>query len=396
MYMSIALGIGLYLPSTITLLGTGTVFVPEPLYWFVGGALLICLLSLRVLFVRQKRKLESMGDKEKQAIGQYQEKLLDRDKKIQGLEGDLEESNQELEKLQKELQQREKKIALAEFEIHQHYKAIHEQNLIIKRKSQDTLESIVYAQQIQEALLPSQEEIKRIIPESFIYYEPRDIVSGDFYWVGARSYRHFVCAIDCTGHGVPGALLSMIANELLNKIIKFKGIHDPDKILENLQMEMRNTLKQKENKNEDGMDIGICVIHKVPPDMEDLFGHSRIEFAGARNSLIYIQNGELVQVRGDRVPIGGYLYEEDHEYTKHTVNLDTSTMIYLFSDGYVDQFGGEHRKKFQISRFRKLVEEIHPLSMKEQEKNLEDTLNNWRGNNPQLDDILVMGIRIDP
>ena len=188
----------------------------------------------------------------------------------------------------------------------------------------------------------------------------------------------------------------MIANELLNKTVQLRGISEPEKILNQLQLEMRNTLRQKENGNEDGMDISICTIHQVPQGLEDLFGKPRIEFAGARGTIIYIKNGKLHRLRGDRVPIGGYLYDEDHMFTKHVIELDQPTSFYLFSDGYQDQFGGKgNRKKYTIPKFKDLLWNIHHKPMHEQKNILENTLHKWMGGFQQLDDILVMGVYID-
>ncbi len=268
-------------------------------------------------------------------------------------------------------------------------------NNIVARKTRDTLESIMYARQIQQAMLPKLEAFKAVIPDSFVLFRPRDMVSGDFYWFNSKSHRSVISAIDCTGHGVPGAFLSMIGNELLNKIVVFKGITEPSKILNQLQMEMRNTLKQKENGNEDGMDIGICTLHMVPSELEELFGKPRLEFAGAKNSLIYIQKGEMHIVKGDKVPIGGYLFKDDYNFTNHSISLEGETTFYMFSDGYADQFGGKDRKKFMVSRFRELLIEIHAEPMEMQKRRLEKELLDWMGGMHQIDDILVMGFKIN-
>ncbi|MDX2303034.1 MAG: SpoIIE family protein phosphatase [Microscillaceae bacterium] len=274
---------------------------------------------------------------------------------------------------------------------------LHHQRIMLDRKSKDTLDSINYARQIQDALLPKMDVIQKTLPESFVFFKPRDIVSGDFYWFDAKNHRTIISALDCTGHGVPGAFLTMIANELLNKTVQLRGISEPDKILNQLQLEMRNTLKQKENGNEDGMDIAICTIHQVPPGLEELFGKPRIEFSGARSSMIYIQDGKLNRLRGDRIPIGGYLYQEDHIFTKQVIEISKPTTFYLFSDGFQDQFGGgEDRKKFMISRFKDLLLQIHKEPLDIQKNILGDTLSDWMGSFQQLDDILVIGVHIDP
>ncbi|GAB4396152.1 MAG: hypothetical protein OHK0053_09500 [Microscillaceae bacterium] len=269
-------------------------------------------------------------------------------------------------------------------------------NTTAVRKNRDTLDSILYARQIQQAMLPQLDVIQSVFAESFVLFKPRDMVSGDFYWFNSKSHLSVIGAVDCTGHGVPGAFLSMIGNELLNKIVIFKGISEPDRILNQLQLEMRNTLKQKENGNEDGMDIGLCTLHLVPEDRQEWFGPPRLEFAGARNHLIYIQDQQLKVVKGDKIPIGGYLYQEDHSYTRHVVPLHTPTRIYLFSDGFADQFGGPEKKKFMMGRFRELLFSIHERPMPEQRALLDRHLRQWIGSGPQIDDVLVMGFLINP
>jgi len=265
---------------------------------------------------------------------------------------------------------------------------------VIDRQSRDLLDSIIYARHIQTAMLPKPESIRNAFVDSFVLFRPRDIVSGDFYWFNTKSHRTIVAVIDCTGHGVPGAFLSMIGNDLLHKIVTFKGVSEPDKILRQLHLEMRYTLRQKESGNEQGMDMAICTIHQVPPDVQDLFGKPRLEFAGAKNSLVYLQNGEMNEIKGNKAPIGGYLYQEELDFTKHTVDISVPTTLYMFSDGYQDQFGGKDKRKFMVTRFRKLLYEIHKQGMPEQEQILSTTLDEWMADHSQVDDILVMGIQI--
>jgi serine phosphatase RsbU (regulator of sigma subunit) len=300
-----------------------------------------------------------------------------------------------IEKQDHAIQKHGAELLKAKEEIEQSEAELLNRQKIIVRQNRDTIDSILYARHIQQAMLPKVEKIKEVVPESFVLFRPRDIVSGDFYWFNTKSHRTIISAIDCTGHGVPGAFLSMIGNELLNKIVNFKGISEPDKVLNQLHLEMRHTLQQKENGNEDGMDITMCTIHQVPEEMEDLFGKPRLEFAGAKNSLVYVQDGELHEIRGDKVPVGGFLYEEDHRFTKYVIPIDKPTVFYLFSDGFQDQFGGPQRRKFMVTRFRSLLFEIHDKPMAEQERILAETLDDWMGEYAQLDDILVIGVKLE-
>ncbi len=269
----------------------------------------------------------------------------------------------------------------------------------------DVRASITYAQRIQKAILPPLEDISNVLPESFVLFMPRDVVSGDFYWFttvadenanGSESGEKIILvAADCTGHGVPGAFMSMIGNDLLDTIIHDKKIHEADKILNELHKGVRKALKQEDNKMRDGMDIVLVVIDKVQKTME---------FAGAKNPLIYLQNGEIFQIKGDKMPIGGEQKEQDRYFTKHTISLSmneqspeqSQTTFYLFSDGFQDQFGGQENKKFMVTRFRELLLSIHQEDMAKQKETLQSTIEAWMaaGNEKQIDDILVIGVRI--
>ncbi len=265
------------------------------------------------------------------------------------------------------------------------FKAIEEQN-------KDITASITYAQRIQGAVLPNPETLKQIFPESFILYKPRDIVSGDFYWFekinpADSNEDYFILAVaDCTGHGVPGAFMSMIGNSLLNEIVLEKNIFMPHLILDALHAEIQKALKQKESNNQDGMDISLCLF-----DLKN----KKLHFSGAKSTLYHIQNGELVQIKGDRFSIGGYRKQDDF-FTLHQIDISNATAIYLCSDGYQDQFGGEAGKKFSTQKLRDLFQKISSYNASEQERIMEETLVDWMSQNKQMqiDDILVMGIKV--
>ncbi|HAS44354.1 MAG TPA: hypothetical protein DCS93_28005 [Microscillaceae bacterium] len=258
--------------------------------------------------------------------------------------------------------------------------------------------SIAYARRIQNAILPSVRLIQQVLPESFILFQPRDIVSGDFYWFAhvkddTPQGKSVLTAADCTGHGVPGALMSMIGNDLLNDIVEVKGITEPDEILQRLHTGVIKALKQEENDNRDGMDLALCTI-----DWERRLLH----FAGAKNSLILIENGHLTEIKGDKHPIGAsVLTDTKHTFTSHTIELGTEPKcFYIFSDGFQDQFGGPRNRKFMTKRFRQRLLEIYQEPMLRQQQLLEDTLSQWRHHKkgmpePQTDDILVVGFKIN-
>ncbi|MFT5618499.1 MAG: serine phosphatase RsbU (regulator of sigma subunit), partial [Arenicella sp.] len=262
----------------------------------------------------------------------------------------------------------------------------------IAQANKEITASINYAQRIQNAMLPSLEDIKKELPQSFVFFKPRDIVSGDFYWFATKqdvlgNRKKIIAAVDCTGHGVPGAFMSTIGIDLLDEIVNLMGISEPDQILNYLHKLVRKALKQDETGNQDGMDMSVCVIDEK---------RRKLEFAGAKNPLIYIRDGKIHQVDADRCCIGGSIRGETEErkFTKHIIPLeDHPTEFYIFSDGYQDQFGGRRKRKFMSKRLRNLLFSIHKDSMEEQHYLLGSTLKRWQNTEDQVDDILVVGFR---
>ncbi|MCS7017918.1 MAG: SpoIIE family protein phosphatase [Cytophagales bacterium] len=257
----------------------------------------------------------------------------------------------------------------------------------LQKKNNDITASIQYASRIQQAMLPPTERIAKVLPEHFIFFCPRDIVSGDFYWFSEQDDKCIIVAADCTGHGVPGALMSMIGSELLNQIINVQNITSPDIILQKLHSGISEALHQQESANRDGMDVALCTV--------DL--HNRtLEYAGAMNPLYYVQNGVFHEIKADKRPIGG-LPKNNAEcrFQKHRILLtETPTTFYICSDGYQDQFGGKKGQKFMVKNFKNLLHEIANLPMEMQQQHLSKTFNQWKGNEPQVDDVLVIGFRI--
>ncbi len=291
-----------------------------------------------------------------------------------------------------------KKKKSSELLASQNKEILHQQE-IIERKNLNITQSISYAQRIQEAMLPSEKLISEKLPDSFILFKPRNIVSGDFYWLATDRIKSavvqneelgdeddiFIAAADCTGHGVPGAFMSMIGYNLLNEIVARK-IYSPAKILEALNNGVRNALKQETTRNSDGMDISICRIRKKK---------GIVEFSAAMNPLYYCQNGEMHELEGGLFPVGGEELELGNvSYPSETIKIDGPTTFYLFSDGFHDQFGGKEGYKFMSKRFKDFLFSIHHLPMHEQHQELEKRLNQWMGHHEQVDDILVIGFRL--
>ncbi|MEW6468375.1 MAG: two-component regulator propeller domain-containing protein [Bacteroidota bacterium] len=274
--------------------------------------------------------------------------------------------------------QQEKKILEAK---------VAERTAELAQKNKDITSSIEYAKRIQEAILPRIEQIQKHFNDSFILYRPKDIVSGDFYWFGERGGKKILAVVDCTGHGVPGAFMSMIGHNLLNQIIIEKGITRPDQILNELNLGVQTALKQGTGGVEttDGMDVALCVI-----DTEK----REVEFAGAFRPLVIVSNGKMDKIDGNKFPIGGKQLDYERIYTSHTRTLNKGDSIYMFSDGYADQFGGERGKKFMVKRLNELFLAMEPFSMKEQRERMNHTIEEWKGAHQQVDDILVAGIRL--
>lgn len=279
----------------------------------------------------------------------------------------------------------------------------------IAKKSENIESSIRYAKRIQEAMLTYDQVIDEVLPLHFVYFRPRDVVSGDFYWFykteprpvfsenggegqqikGYINEKIIIAAVDCTGHGVPGAFMSMIGNQLLSQIIIDQGIIEADQILNELHNGIRKSLRQEESHNRDGMDMALCVI-----DLKD----KKLEYAGAKNSLIYIQNKELFELKANLYGVGGYrdAYDAERIFTKKTVDFSSGPItFYLYSDGFQDQFGGENSRKFMRRRFKQLLFEIHKEPMTYQKNILEKTLADWMLDEHQMDDILVVGARVE-
>jgi serine phosphatase RsbU (regulator of sigma subunit) len=276
----------------------------------------------------------------------------------------------------------EEKVEERTAEIERKTQVIEKKNALIEKKNSDITASINYAKRIQTALLPKIEKVQEVLAESFILFKPRDIISGDFYWFTEKDDKVIIAAVDCTGHGVPGAFMSMIGNDLLNESVNLLNIIDPAEILRHMHIGVRQALRQKETGNQDGMDMSICVIHQ-----KEKF----ITFAGAKNPLVYMQDGQLYLIKGDKVAVGGRQREVKRTFTKHTIPIVKSTTCYLFTDGYQDQTGGPEGRKFMTRKFREFLHEIHFYSMEEQQQQLEKKLADWMGDKKQVDDILLIG-----
>ncbi len=320
---------------------------------------------------------------------------------------------------------------------------VEQQKGLVEEKNKDILDSITYAKRLQDAILPPLSLIKQHLPESFVLYKPKDIVAGDFYWMervtvpviarheaissaderlprsddGTRSdvadELILIAAADCTGHGVPGALVSVVCSNALNRTVKEFKITEPGKILDKVRELVLETFEKSEDNVQDGMDISLCALTLPSPGREGATDATveksasrattdtslpmgregvRVQWSGAYNSLLYIQKGEMKELAADKQPIGKT--DKPIAFTRHNIKLQKGDSLYLFTDGYADQFGGEKGKKFKYAQLQQLIIDNGQLTMEEQKAVLEKKLQEWKGNLEQVDDVLVIGVRV--
>jgi len=270
------------------------------------------------------------------------------------------------------------------------------------KKTTKITSSIKYASRIQKAMLPTKSVLEKYFDDYFVFYRPKESVSGDFFWLSevADSKRPSLfqskipdnekkivfAVVDCTGHGVPGAFMSMLGDAYLNQIIGVQKIQDPEEILYELHKVIRHTLQQQETDNNDGMDMSICVVDRK---------EQTLKFAGAKNPIVYIQNQEMYRINGDLASIGGLQKEKERFFTGHTIDVSVPTCVYMYSDGFQDQFGGKHGRKFMAKPFRQMLYDHHKLPFAKQKEKITKIFKDWKGKDyAQMDDITLVGFKI--
>lgn len=266
------------------------------------------------------------------------------------------------------------------------FRTLNIQKKEIEEKNTNITSSIQYAKRIQRALLTSNDYLKKVVPEHFVFYQPKDIVSGDFYWAYlSNDNKAILGVVDCTGHGVPGAFMSMIGMGLLNEIVMEHKLHHPNEILDSLRNGVITSLKQRSGEDtNDGMDISLTVWDKE---------NNTLEFSGANNPIYILRDGKLIEIKGDKQPIG-YFLGRQKPFSKKVEQLQKNDMVYLFTDGFADQFGGKQNKKYKYLHFKKLLASIAPLPIELQKEKIENEFIEWKGDFEQLDDICVLGFRV--
>ncbi len=259
-------------------------------------------------------------------------------------------------------------------------------NLSISQQNQEILDSLHYAKNIQKAIMPHSDSIDNLFKDGFVLYLPKDIVSGDFYFLEELNDRIYLAVADCTGHGVAGAFMSMVGTALLKQIILQKKFTDPAKILNELNEGIVEALRQKETSSHGGMDIAMCVIDKK---------EMTLRFSGANRPLHIVRNFNTELTKPDKLPIGGFNADENRTFNSQLIALEKGDHVYLYSDGYADQFGGMEGKKIMTKKFRELIQNMHQTPMKEQHDSLLTFFNTWKGRYEQIDDVLVVGVVVD-
>jgi serine phosphatase RsbU (regulator of sigma subunit) len=254
----------------------------------------------------------------------------------------------------------------------------------VRQQKKDIDDSIHYASRIQTAVLPSADVLDDYVQDHFILFKPRDVVSGDFYWMKEKDDKLVLVAADCTGHGVPGAFMSMLGVSFLNEIVNKAEVIAANTILDELRYLVKSTLSHSKEQKADGMDISLVIIDKQKMKMQ---------FAGAYNHLYLFRDKELQVTKADRMPIGNYVGKEK-PFTNHELDLKKGDTFYLLSDGFPDQFDEYSKKKFSIKRLKEVFSEIHTKPMDEQKEFLDDTFYKWKGNHWQMDDVLITGVKI--
>ncbi|MFY7787175.1 MAG: SpoIIE family protein phosphatase, partial [Thermoflexibacteraceae bacterium] len=354
--------------------------------WFY---LLVTTIILGLIWWIYRRRTAYIENRNKELEALVQARTLD----LQRKSDEITHKNVELEQQKEEILAQKEEITITNNTLQATFDEL-------QHKNENILASINYAQQIQQAMLLSEVEIHRVLPHSFVFYQPRDIVSGDFYWFYAveneQKVLQKICiaAVDCTGHGVPGAFMSMAGNAFLNQIVKVQEVYEPHQILHLLHQTVRKSLNQAETDNRDGMDIAFCTI-----DTEQQV----LLFAGANNPLLVVQQNEdtreisVEEIAADRQPIGGSWGRNNNEVRNYTLQslplINPDAHYYIFSDGFQDQFGGTLNKKFTKKQLKSLLTSYYNKSFKEQKNLLANSFKDWKGEYAQIDDVLVIGFQ---
>lgn len=268
-------------------------------------------------------------------------------------------------------------------EIFGYQREIELQKELIEEHNNEVKQSIEYAKKIQDAILPSKESLQSQLPNSFVLYEPKDIVAGDFYWTAEKNDLLFFAAADCTGHGVPGAMVSVICCNALNRAVNEFNIAEPGKILDKTRELVIQTFQQSNREVKDGMDIGLCSLNLKTKELL---------FAGANNGLYLVSKSDLIEYKPDKQPIGNF--ENAEPFNTQEIKCQRGDLVYLFTDGFADQFGGEKGKKYKYKPFKELLIKLSQIPIQDQSRLIAEEFRTWRGDLEQIDDVCIFGVKI--
>jgi serine phosphatase RsbU (regulator of sigma subunit) len=260
---------------------------------------------------------------------------------------------------------------------------IESQKHLVEEKNREITDSIVYAKRLQDAILPPARFVDAHVPQNFVLYMPKDIVAGDFYWAEQKGNKFFIAAADSTGHGVPGAMVSVVCSGALNRCIKEFHLEDPGKILDKTRELVLETFEKSDSEVKDGMDISLLCLDR---------SNGEVSWSGANNPLWYVKDGKLNEVKADKQPVGKT--ERSNPFKTHHLGKGTDSTFYLFTDGYPDQFGGPNGKKFKYKQLEDLLLEKSTLPLNEQKYNLLKVFNTWKGELEQVDDVCIIGVKL--
>ncbi|NJM93655.1 MAG: SpoIIE family protein phosphatase [Cytophagales bacterium] len=388
-FLSFIVGLFLYLSKELGALPT-TTFTTFAMQ--IGSALMVVLFAIALankvnLLKRENEKAQAKIIEHLKENEELQTKVnRELEAKVKERTLELEDTNKELLVLNEEISQQNEEIMMQRDYISEKNQSLEKAFHVIEKKNQDITSSINYAKRIQSAMLPPVSHMKAAFEDFFLFFKPRDIVSGDFYWFSTMDTKVVIAAIDCTGHGVPGAFMSLVGDGFLNQIINIRGITNPSLILSELDRSLQKQLNEgKEGKTADGMDMALCVIDKE---------RGTLEFSGAKNDLVYHNGEKLTVIRGSRFSIAGKNQDQKKEFSTHSISFEPSMCFYLYTDGFKDQFGGPNNKKFMNNQLLNLINQIALRPMQEQKTIIEEEFNNWKGISNQIDDVLVIGFKI--
>jgi len=351
--------------------------------------LIILLLTIILIILFSFRSIiRKKHNKKIQQIVEDRTKIISKEiDKLQQQTDSLKVSNIEAKNLNKELQSESQQLKEINEMILEQNKKIEEQSKKIHQKNELLTQSLNYARRIQHSLFPNVNDIQKILPKAALFFQPKEIVSGDFYWMHATNDKTIIAEVDCTGHGVPGAFMSMIGNTLLNEIIINNKIETPQEILKKLNEELLFIFSHDDFDDEtqdEGMDLTISVIDKTT---------KTIQIASAMQNFFIILNNEVSVYRGDIFSVGGLISRlKNPVYTTHTFEVKKGLRIIMSSDGFVDQFGGSEKDKYGVDRFYKLLTETSIKPIELQINSIKESFNKWKGNQEQMDDVLILGI----